>query len=520
MARRPAGTGPPGQDRQIEVMRPMSSVDDAVTTSHRGRDRLALPVTRSVRITSTWTATYVRLLLALDIVAGVVAAMAAFVARFGLQHGDKYTSHRHVLLAVLVPVIWVGSASLCRAYEERFAGSGTEDLKRMVNAAIRALAGIALVSYVFRLDFARGLVFPALILAAALSLGGRMILRAVLAVMRDRRRWVNRVVVVGSPEAARRLDQAISSRPESGHVVSGACTVGTPDDALLHRAQITVLGRADDLLAALRETGADTVAVAACPEMDAVALRRLAWQLEGTGVDLLVAPLLTDVAGSRIHIRPVNGLPLMHVEEPELTGGRHFTKSLFDRLAAAVGLVLLSPLLLAVAAAIKLDSKGSVLFKQERVGKDGRLFTIYKFRSMCDGAEKKIIDLTDENVHAAGPLFKIVNDPRITRVGSRLRRFSIDEIPQLLNVVLGDMSLVGPRPPLPSEVAQYEADVNRRLLVKPGLTGLWQVSGRSDLAWDESVRLDLRYVENWSLAQDVVILLKTVGAVLARSGAY
>jgi exopolysaccharide biosynthesis polyprenyl glycosylphosphotransferase len=482
--------------------------------------RVDVPVAKPVRITTTWATTYVHLLFGLDIVAGIVAAVAAFVSRFGLQRQDPYTSHRHVLLAILVPVIWVGSAALCRAYEERFAGSGSEDVKRMANAAIRSLAGIALISYAFQLDFARGLVFPALIIAALLSLGGRVILRTVLSVMRERQRWVNRVVVVGTPEAVRRLNQEIARRPDSGHVVSGACTVGAPDDALLHRHQIRVLGHGQDVLAALHETGADTVAVAACPEMDSVALRHLAWQLEGTGVDLLVAPLLTDVAGSRIHVRPVNGLPLLHVEEPELSGGRHLTKALFDRTAAALGLLLLMPLLVPVAIAIVLNSRGGVFFTQSRVGKNGRLFTIYKFRSMCAGADKQVIDLSDENVHANGPLFKIVNDPRVTKVGAFIRRYSIDELPQLLNVVLGHMSLVGPRPPLPTEVEQYEHDVHRRLLVKPGLTGLWQVSGRSDLAWDESVRLDLHYVENWSLAQDVAILFKTVHAVLGRSGAY
>ncbi len=498
----------------------MTSMQEGLAFRHGRQERLSLPAARSVRISSTWATTYVRLLFALDVLAGAVAAGAALVARFGLRHGDRYTSHRHLLLAALVPLLWVGSAGLCRAYEERFAGSGSEDLKRMANAAIRALAGIAIVSYAFRLDLARGFVFPALIIAAALSLIGRMAMRMALSVMRQRQRWVNRVIVIGSAEAARRLTLEIAHRPDTGQVVSGVCTIGVRNDALLHRHQIRTLGHGDDVLAALRETGADTVAVASCPEMDASALRRLAWQLEGTGVDLLVAPLLTDIAGGRIHIRPVNGLPLLHVEEPELSGGRHLTKALFDRSAAAVGLLVLSPLLLGIAVAVKVTSPGAVLFRQQRVGKDGRLFTIYKFRSMCDGADKQVIDLTDQNVHANGPLFKIVNDPRITRVGASLRRFSLDELPQLINVLLGQMSLVGPRPPLPTEVAQYEQDVNRRLLVKPGLTGLWQVSGRSDLAWDESVRLDLHYVENWSLAQDVAILVKTARAVLGRSGAY
>jgi exopolysaccharide biosynthesis polyprenyl glycosylphosphotransferase len=190
-----------------------------------------------------------------------------------------------------------------------------------------------------------------------------------------------------------------------------------------------------------------------------------------------------------------------------------------DRVVAALALLLLTPVLLAVAAAIKLTSPGPVLFHQERVGVNGQSFTMLKFRSMVVGADRNLESLRAENI-SDGVLFKMREDPRVTRVGRVLRRLSIDELPQLLNVLGGSMSLVGPRPPLPAEVARYDAPVHRRLLVKPGLTGLWQVSGRSDLPWDEAVRLDLRYVENWSLTMDLLILAKTVRAVLGSSGAY
>jgi exopolysaccharide biosynthesis polyprenyl glycosylphosphotransferase len=226
-----------------------------------------------------------------------------------------------------------------------------------------------------------------------------------------------------------------------------------------------------------------------------------------------------DVAGPRTTIRPVDGLPLLHVEHPKLSGGRRLVKELFDRLVAGTALILLSPLLLAIGLAIRFTSPGPALFRQARVGKDGTTFGVYKFRSMYADAEARLAELRRLNEHD-GVLFKIRDDPRVTRLGKHLRRYSLDELPQLLNIVRGQMSLVGPRPPLRSEVDQYADDVHRRLVVKPGLTGLWQVSGRSDLSWDESVRLDLRYVENWSLAMDLLILWRTAFAVVKSSGAY
>ncbi len=233
----------------------------------------------------------------------------------------------------------------------------------------------------------------------------------------------------------------------------------------------------------------------------------------------MLAPSLTDVAGPRIHTPPVAGLPLIHVESPEFRGARKWVKGLFDRTAAGLGLLLLSPVLAMLAVAIKIDSRGPVIFRQKRVGLGGTEFDVLKFRSMVVDAEAMVAELAAHN-ESDGLLFKMRSDPRVTRVGNVLRRWSLDELPQLINVVLGEMSLVGPRPPLPTEVAWYDQDVARRLLVKPGMTGLWQVSGRSDLSWEESIRLDLYYVENWSLAADLTILWKTVGAVVGSRGAY
>jgi exopolysaccharide biosynthesis polyprenyl glycosylphosphotransferase len=280
-----------------------------------------------------------------------------------------------------------------------------------------------------------------------------------------------------------------------------------------------VHGGFGDIPAAVAAFGADTVAVLACPEMDGVRLRSLAWELEKTRTDLCVSPALLDVAGPRTTIRPTAGLTLLHVDHPQLSGLRVALKDLFDRCFAAVALILLLPLLAAISMTVWLHDGGPVLFTQVRVGKDGRVFRIYKFRTMVIDAEQRKEELLADNDND-GVLFKLRQDPRITAVGARLRRWSVDELPQLLNVLRGDMSLVGPRPALPGEAAQYADHVRRRLVVKPGLTGLWQVNGRSNLSWDESVRLDLRYVENWSFTLDLQIMWKTTSAVFRRSGAY
>jgi exopolysaccharide biosynthesis polyprenyl glycosylphosphotransferase len=253
--------------------------------------------------------------------------------------------------------------------------------------------------------------------------------------------------------------------------------------------------------------------------MDGVKLRTLAWELEKTGTDLCVAPALLDVAGPRTTVRPTAGLTLLHVDHPQLSGPRQVVKDLFDRCAAAAALVALSPLLLVIAVAIRLHDKGPAMFTQTRVGKDGQEFKIYKFRTMVVNAEARLSEFRDKNDND-GVLFKVRRDPRVTAIGSTLRKSSLDELPQLINVLRGEMSLVGPRPALPQEAAQYADHVRRRLVVKPGLTGMWQVNGRSDLSWEETVRLDLGYVENWSFALDVQILWKTVSVMLNGSGAY
>jgi exopolysaccharide biosynthesis polyprenyl glycosylphosphotransferase len=279
------------------------------------------------------------------------------------------------------------------------------------------------------------------------------------------------------------------------------------------------VGGLDDVVRLAAQVGAETVAVTSASETAAQYLRELSWQLEGTGMELLVAPGLIEVAGPRLHIRPFEGLPLLAVEQPRFEGWQRMVKTGVDRLLALLALLVLSPVLVGIALAVRASSPGPVLFRQERIGVNGQPFTMLKFRSMVVDADGQVDQLRQGNI-SDGLLFKLREDPRVTPVGRWLRRLSLDELPQLLNVVGGSMSLVGPRPPLPREVARYDSSVSRRLLVKPGLTGLWQISGRSDLPWEEAVRLDLRYVENWSLALDTKIIWKTFSAVLRARGAY
>ena len=386
----------------------------------------------------------------------------------------------------------------------------------MFDAGVRLLAVTALISFAFRLEIARAYVLIAFPAAVFFCLLGRHLLRRQLHRRRAAGHSQHAVLVVGRERSASELVRQLRREPYAGFSVVGACV-----DRLTGRdiEGVPIVGTSTTIVDALRRTGADTVAVGAWSDLTQADLRRLSWQLEGSGVALVVAPSLTDIAGPRIHIRPVSGLPLLHIEEPEFSGGRRLLKECVDRLVALVSLVVLSPFLLLLGLAVRLDSRGPALFRQERTGTDGRSFTMFKLRSMHLDAEARLAHLADSN-DSDGLLFKMRDDPRVTRVGTWLRRFSLDELPQLLNVVLGHMSLVGPRPPLPREVSRYELDVQRRLLVKPGLTGLWQISGRSDLSWEESVSLDLRYVENWTLALDLMILWKTFAAVLRRNGAY
>ncbi|NKZ09203.1 sugar transferase [Actinomadura latina] len=467
-----------------------------------------------------WSGKYRRVAKWLDVLSMLMAGVIAFVLRF--PGVPTELNAPYVALTVLLPVVWLPTLSLCRAYQPRYIGVGYEEFHRVLRAGFILTATVAILAYATKTEVARGYVVMALPLGTFLALVARYRLRKWL----HKKRWngecMRRVVAVGHRTSVADLIRLLRKKRYHGMDIAAVClppALASGDDAVAEVEGVPVLGDFAQAAAVADRIGADSVAVLACPEMDGVALRRLAWQIERDDIELVVAPALMDVTGPRISIRPVSGLPLLHVEHPELDGGRKVFKGLFDRAAALGGLLALSPLLLIVAFLIKVTSAGPVMFRQVRVGRGGREFTVLKFRTMVADAEARKVELMAANEND-GVLFKIREDPRITRVGRWLRRYSLDELPQLFNVVRGDMSLVGPRPPLPEEVAQYGGDVYRRLVVKPGLTGLWQVSGRSDLSWEESVRLDLRYVDNWTLAMDLQIMWKTWSAVFRGSGAY
>ncbi|MBC7760512.1 MAG: sugar transferase, partial [Candidatus Saccharibacteria bacterium] len=329
---------------------------------------------------------------------------------------------------------------------------------------------------------------------------------------------VSRTLIMGERTKSEHVAATIRRAPGSGLDLVGVLTREGATAVPFHGG-VPVLGRYSDVLTVLEEVQADTIVLTGADDIDPVGMRKLGWDLEARDVTLIVAPGLTGVAGPRIHARPVAGLPLIYVEYPIFSGVKRLSKRLFDVVGASAIILLISPVLLAVAIAIRTTGKGKVLYHQERIGLLGEPFGMLKFRSMVENADDQLESLLDAQGKTSEPLFKINNDPRITRVGKFLRRSSLDEFPQLLNVMRGQMSLVGPRPQRQAEVALYDDVAHRRLMMKPGMSGLWQVSGRSNLSWDDAIRLDLYYVENWSMTGDLIILWRTIRAVARAEGA-
>lgn len=475
--------------------------------------------TRSHRRVSRWHRPYTAVLIVLDFLSAV---LASYIATSTLEQANAGFQNQPEIFTAMaygaLPVAWVFVLWSGGSYDRRYLGLGSEEFKRVFRSFVVIVASVSVAAFANKVSLSRGTV--ALVSGGALVfiLLGRYFARQVLHFARRRTgHGAHRMVLVGTLPEALEVYTAVTRSPAAGlipvaiHITDGLASVRgieTPVPVYAGR----------DVLSLVREVGADTIAVCGSASAEPGELRRLAWQLEGTGVDLVVAPQLTDIAGPRVHIRPIEGLPLLHVEEPTLSGPAWLAKNLLDRVAAFLGLVALSPLLLLIAIGIRLSDPGPVFFRQPRVGHEGRTFRVWKFRTMYVDAEERKATLEELN-DSDGMLFKMKNDPRIFSFGQKLRGSSLDELPQLINVLRGEMSLVGPRP-LPADDGDYLGDVRRRLLVRPGITGLWQVSGRSDLSWDEAVRLDLYYVDNWSLTYDLGILWRTIWVVLKRKGAY
>lgn len=472
-----------------------------------------VPAERRVR----WDVGYRRLAVLIDALAAIFAASLGVAMRFGEE-----LSSRHLVLGLLLPPAWLIAVAVNHGYERRYLAVGVEEYRALVGAAVGLVALVGFVSFALRLNLARGfvtIVFPTLLLV---SLIARKIQRDRICRRRKRGQSLQRTVVVGRADGVRELLSQIQGNPAEGMQVVAACVSGIDFDwdGSSDVEGVPVFGYPEEAMSAVDLFDAEVVAVASHPDLVGKELRRLAWSLEERQVDLVVSPGILEVAGPRLSIRPVAGMPLLHVERPPMSGVRRTVKRVVDSILTLVICLVSLPVFGIVAAAVRLDSPGPILFRQKRVGAQGEEFEMLKFRTMVVDAETRLAEMASHGHRVNQMLFKVKDDPRVTRVGRVLRRYSLDEVPQLINVLRGEMSLVGPRPPLPSEVAGYESDATRRLRVRPGLTGLWQVSGRSDLSWDESLRLDLWYVDNWSLVLDLQILSRTARAVLSGNGAY
>ncbi|HEX6687013.1 MAG TPA: sugar transferase [Candidatus Limnocylindrales bacterium] len=458
------------------------------------------------------------------VIADLLCAIAASQTAVSLFHSDRVTAGFdddrvfRLIAFVGIPLGWLVLLWANGAYDRRVIGIGADEFKRVVRTTIAVTASLGFLAFGLQTEVSRGSVALVVLGATAYILAARLLARKILHLIRRRGRMATyRMLLVGSLPETLFVHKVVARNPSTGLVpVAIHLTEAVPASRRAQAPVAVYQGR--DLVDLVQELKADTIAVCGSAGAEPDELRRLAWQLEGTGIDLVVAPQLTDVAGPRVHIRPIEGLPLLHVEEPKLSGLAWLAKNLLDRFAAGLGLLLLLPVFAVICIAIKSTDRGPAFFRQLRVGHEGRVFKVWKFRTMYADAEERKSKLLAEN-EGDGMLFKIKDDPRITPIGRFLRASSLDELPQLINVLKGEMSLVGPRP-LPADDGDYLGDVRRRLLVRPGMTGLWQVSGRSDLSWDEAVRLDLYYVDNWSLAYDLAILWRTIGVVVGRKGAY
>jgi exopolysaccharide biosynthesis polyprenyl glycosylphosphotransferase len=453
------------------------------------------------------------------------AVAGAYGIRFGFQEATsgEVRDADYLVLAAALAGAWWSILGLWGARESTIFGAGSEEYKRVLAASGWLFGFVAILSYALRIDTARGFVGLAFPAGAGGLIIARWLVRQHLTLERHQGRSASRLLIIGGPHSVAHLVRSLRGVPAAGYLpVAAHIPGGSLDAPSVSNLSLPVTGVEDDLetiLSVITATQVDAVAVSAGVNMHPDDLRKLGWELAARNVGLILAPALTDIAGPRIHTQPVAGLPLIHVSTPKLTGGKKVAKRAFDIAGAGLLLACLSPVFVVLALLVKLSSPGPIFYTQDRIGLRGTTFRMLKFRSMKVDADAQLHVLLEAQGSGDKPLFKVKNDPRVTTVGRLLRKYSLDELPQLLNVLGGSMSLVGPRPQRANEVALYDDAAHRRLYVSPGMSGLWQVSGRSNLTWEESIRLDLYYVENWSLMGDVVILFKTFKAVFASTGA-
>ncbi|WP_375487848.1 sugar transferase [uncultured Jatrophihabitans sp.] len=500
---------------------PHPRVDDAAdVATARSPAPSAVPpdaIAASAAQQPLWTVQYRLILLTVDLCAIILATILGFELRFGAGVAGIGAAG-YLVIGLAIAVGWAVALQASGGYEIRHIATGPEELKRVLRASGLTLSVLAIGCYVTKTPVARGYVIGVIPLGAILIICGRAAIRRYVNKRRNRGEWVYRILAVGTADSVTHLLDTTNRARNAGLRLIGACVEDAPVGSEI-APDVPVLGGVLDTAEHAARVRADVVAVTGSG-LGPRAVRELGWQLEGTNRGLVMAPALTEIAGSRVHVSPVEGLPLVWLEQPQLGRLPRIVKRSLDIAVGSVVLLLASPVLLGTALAIKFSSRGPVFFRQRRLGINGTEFNILKFRSMYSDAESRrdeILELNEQD--GGGVLFKIRRDPRITPVGRWLRKLSIDELPQLVHVVSGTMSLVGPRP-LAAIDSHYTGSARRRLLVRPGVTGLWQISGRSETTWEDAVRFDLYYVENWSLGLDLSILFRTVIAVLGRKGAF
>ena len=504
---------------------PIAEKEFAATGFIRAVNPVGTTAVGQVRERARWQRRYAANLRLTDTLVVAAAVAAAQYLRFGTvtTATTDYAGILPTAFSIALTALWLAFLVAFRTRSPRFIGAGIEEYRRVIAASLWMFLLLAVAELLLKLELSRGY----LVVAFGLGISGLLLSRLMwrkYAVRQHRNgRFQTAVLAIGELDAVAHFAAEVVADVESGYRLVGACVLGADglrgDHLTVDDVRIPIVGGEGHALRAIHSLGADTVVIAGAGRLGCHDIRRLSWQLEPIGVDLLMAPGVMDVAASRLTVRPIGGMPLLSVGKPQYRGAKRSVKRAFDVCFSAFALVLAMPVLLLAALAIKLTSRGPVLYTAERIGIDGTPFAMFKLRTMVEDADQQLAALLDRN-ESDGVLFKIRDDPRITPVGRILRKYSIDELPQLVNVLRGEMSIVGPRPPLKREVDSYDSDVQRRLLVRPGITGLWQVSGRADLLWDKAVRLDLSYVDNWSMVGDIVIIAKTVQAVYKSRGAY
>ena len=458
-----------------------------------------------------------------DAVLIVIALFLAWFMRYELEIGGtveivNYRSFSSYLpvAALTILLMWL-NLGLESAYRRQRGATWSDEISTIVNATARSLLVVVFFfffyrTYVYsRLIFAYYTFFIIFLLSVA-----RLALRQLIARLHRHGIGVLRILIVGAGEGARKLMRHIVAQPELGYEVVGF--VANDPEGQSNIGRFTALGPIAGLPTLIDDHNVDRVLIT-LPWSQQYQISRILDTCTKRGIPVRIVPDLFQLSLTGVTMDEIRGVPLMGMREPVITGGDFALKRLLDIGVSGGALLIGAPLWGLIALAIKLDSEGPVVYDQTRVGRGGKPFTIHKFRSMRKGADDELSELSDHN-EASGPLFKMKEDPRVTRVGRILRKFSLDEVPQLWNVLRGDMSLIGPRPALPAEVDEYEEWHLKRLDVTPGLTGLWQVSGRSDVTFDEMVLLDIYYAEQWSPLLDTMIFLKTIPTVLFQRGAY